>query len=60
MQDFLLLHIPSQYKYSISQVTLVENSGNLNFKDIVSDSGKIDNDKISYYKQLFYVLHFPS
>jgi len=44
------ISINNSYKYSLSQVTLVDNSGNLNFKDIVSDSGRVDNDKISYWK----------
>jgi predicted GNAT family acetyltransferase len=44
------ISINNSIKYSISQVTLIDNSGNLNFKDIVSDSGKFDNDKISYWK----------
>lgn len=44
------ISINNSIKYSISQVTLIDNSGNLNFKDIVSDSSKVDNDKISYWK----------
>ena len=49
--------INNSYQYSVSQVTLVDNNGNLNFKDIENDSGRIDNDKISYWKNAIFTKH---
>ena len=37
------------YKYSVSKVTLISNSGNLNFKEVESDSGDTDK-KFRWWK----------